>query len=530
MAKWRVFSFLILFGCASTSHQPHPGGVDAPAPDPENATTIIEGGISGHDGEPPAFAEVRLQAGPDDPPIQVVVADDGKFELASNHRGIVRLEVSAADHAAARFLVVLDGQPIDLSVKLGTHPRAEPLEELLLIYWEGDPGDQPAMAPFAKEKNGTWTAEVASKAQSVRYQVVGLAEPGRAVNGPGAESYEYDGEGDYISVRAVKDGKLRINVDPTALATPAAPLSVAFADSDRPSARLFKALDGENPMAGLDAEQSADVRRGIISEYLRHAVQVANATDHDRELAAELLGEMPASDAGWALFPDVMVKAVKLSTKPEHAKRFEALIDEELPPSLAAGLLYQRLIEASADGDVQKTRELFTRLQRPKRFGDSEFLQVAKAYDPDGGLGPGKPLPAFEVGALLRKGRRARQITNEDLRGKVHLIDLWGTYCDPCLDEMENLHAVYEKHAKVRGFEILSIAVDDDAATIEAFRAQAFPMPWSHALASFDKIEETFGVVMLPFAILVDENGKILASGARLNGATLDAALTEHLR
>ena len=49
-----------------------------------------------------------------------------------------------------------------------------------------------------------------------------------------------------------------------------------------------------------------------------------------------------------------------------------------------------------------------------------------------------------------------------DKRGKVLLINLWATWCGPCLSEMPALVAMQQKYGD-RGFEILGLNTDDES-------------------------------------------------------------------
>ena len=56
-----------------------------------------------------------------------------------------------------------------------------------------------------------------------------------------------------------------------------------------------------------------------------------------------------------------------------------------------------------------------------------------------------------------------RQVTLEDYRGKVLLVNVWATWCPPCRKEMPSMEALYrEIRAEPGGedFEILAVSVD----------------------------------------------------------------------
>ena len=49
-----------------------------------------------------------------------------------------------------------------------------------------------------------------------------------------------------------------------------------------------------------------------------------------------------------------------------------------------------------------------------------------------------------------------QQLSLEKLRGKVVLIDIWGTWCQPCREAIPGLMQLYQKHRR-RGFEIIGL-------------------------------------------------------------------------
>lgn len=113
-----------------------------------------------------------------------------------------------------------------------------------------------------------------------------------------------------------------------------------------------------------------------------------------------------------------------------------------------------------------------------------------------------------------------------DLRGKVVLIDFWASWCGPCRRENPNVVKVYEKY-KDKGFEILSVSLDRDKNRwLQAIEQDN--MDWLHVsdLKFWQSVAaKTYGVSSIPYTVLVDREGKIIAS--RLRGAALENKLAE---
>jgi len=69
-------------------------------------------------------------------------------------------------------------------------------------------------------------------------------------------------------------------------------------------------------------------------------------------------------------------------------------------------------------------------------------------------LEAGRPAPNFTLPELDGK-----MVSLSDYKGHVVLVNIWATWCPPCIDEMPSMEALY-KIFKGENFEILAISID----------------------------------------------------------------------
>jgi len=113
-----------------------------------------------------------------------------------------------------------------------------------------------------------------------------------------------------------------------------------------------------------------------------------------------------------------------------------------------------------------------------------------------------------------------------DLKGKYVYLDFWGSWCKPCVKELENIKKAYSMIDKNK-IEFIGIAEDGKKSLQKAI--DKYGIDWPQILSSANNdIVKLYGVTEFPTTILIDTEGKIIAKNIR--GENLLKILTGYIK
>ena len=114
--------------------------------------------------------------------------------------------------------------------------------------------------------------------------------------------------------------------------------------------------------------------------------------------------------------------------------------------------------------------------------------------------------------------------------GEVYLLDVWATWCSPCIRSMPHLTELQEKY-KDKGFTVIGLSsIDKRGNTLRAVEAfmkdkpdlMGYSVAWDKARVTNDAYMAAAGKSSIPTAFLIDRQGKIAFIG---NPAEIDSVL-----
>lgn len=163
--------------------------------------------------------------------------------------------------------------------------------------------------------------------------------------------------------------------------------------------------------------------------------------------------------------------------------------------------------EITGFGITRETDSVFNDFKRA--YGQSKYLPVLNRNREEWlPVAPGNPAPDFDAYTL-----EGKKVSLKDLQGKILFIDVWATWCAPCVAEIPFSKKLHKEFAGEDGIKFLNLSVDRDKEAWQKFVKKESDWKGLHLtieterLNDFYKRYKLFGI---PAFILIDKAGKII--------------------
>jgi peroxiredoxin len=132
------------------------------------------------------------------------------------------------------------------------------------------------------------------------------------------------------------------------------------------------------------------------------------------------------------------------------------------------------------------------------------------------------PAEGVQVGQRIPDYKVMRVATGDSIglrttyAGHVTLINIWATWCHPCLREMPSLERLYHQFG-ARGFRVAAVSIDaTEPAPVRAF-AQQLGLSFDILQDRSGNIQSVYQTIGVPTSLVIDTRGRIayVALGAK---------------
>ena len=116
----------------------------------------------------------------------------------------------------------------------------------------------------------------------------------------------------------------------------------------------------------------------------------------------------------------------------------------------------------------------------------------------------GRPAPNFEF-----PGLDGQIVSLSDHRGKVVLVNIWATWCPPCIDEMPSMEKLYNE-LQGENFEILAVSIDTQGLEAVAPFMKAYKLTFPALIDSEGTIKNLYKATGVPESFIIDKQGILI--------------------
>ena len=111
------------------------------------------------------------------------------------------------------------------------------------------------------------------------------------------------------------------------------------------------------------------------------------------------------------------------------------------------------------------------------------------------------PAPDFNF-----PGLDGKMVSLSDYQGKVVLVNIWATWCPPCVDEMPSMEKLYRKFKK-QNFEILAVSIDESGHKAVAPFMKKNGLTFPALIDSDGTIKSAYRITAIPESFIIDKQG-----------------------
>src|SRR5216110_871516 len=121
-------------------------------------------------------------------------------------------------------------------------------------------------------------------------------------------------------------------------------------------------------------------------------------------------------------------------------------------------------------------------------------------------LGLGSAAPGFHATDL----RTGRPTTLADYRGKVVLLNVWATWCQPCRVEMPSMERLYRRLGAGGDFRVVAVSIDEQDDSVVMSFARALGLSFDILHDQTGAIKPAYQATGVPESWVINRDGVIV--------------------
>ena len=247
--------------------------------------------------------------------------------------------------------------------------------------------------------------------------------------------------------------------------------------------RAAIAMEQSQRAASPEERAAALEKAGVLVRALRRTYEKSNKQELD-------------------LFARVLYDQLRAATKQGHYDRAAAVLKEVQQAGFEP---FDR---------VEQDPELASLRSSPEYRKAMEEIDAASLARARGKVKDRVARPLDMPFGFNLKGLDDKPLSLDQYKGKVVLVDFWGTWCEPCRKALPGLAQLYYKHRR-RGFEVIGLSYEPGAPDPETARkyvqqfVQQSGIPYRCAMGDEATQKMIPNFKGFPTTLLIDRAGKV---------------------
>jgi peroxiredoxin len=136
-------------------------------------------------------------------------------------------------------------------------------------------------------------------------------------------------------------------------------------------------------------------------------------------------------------------------------------------------------------------------------FGTALVIKIRPQIDL---LGVGSGARDFHATDL----RTGRPTTLADYRGKVVLLNVWATWCQPCRVEMPSMERLYRRLGQSGDFRVVAVSIDEEGDSVVTAFARELGLTFDILHDRTGAIKRTYQATGVPESWVINRDGVII--------------------
>lgn len=221
-----------------------------------------------------------------------------------------------------------------------------------------------------------------------------------------------------------------------------------------------------------------------------------------QEKAMNLYNENVAEDQRMAIYQQY------IGLQNEMNEKVIQLIKDNLGNEMG----YYLFVELAFSGELFTNEQIVTFIgMMPEKFKQREPVKTLEnRFGNAGKTEVGKTIENF---TLRTPDGESMDLRSEISKNKITVLDFWASWCGPCCEEMPFMKQMLEENQE-KGLGIIGISLDQDNEDWTNAIAR-LGLTWPQAIDDEGKLAEAFLITAIPYTVILDQNGVILAKELR---------------